>query len=82
MPLFRVKNRKATRIQPQDQRIRETVVHHLIETNLGRFFEDLIFVAGKPRIGGKEFDTLALNRVTKVPVIVEYKREKDRGVVE
>lgn len=39
-------------------------------------------MARKPRIGGKEFDTLALHQTTKVPVIIEYKREKDRDVVE
>lgn len=82
MPLFRAKKRKVVRISPQEQRIKEDVIHQLIEKNLSMFFEDLVFVARKPRIGGKEFDTLALNRVTKVPVIVEYKREKDRGVVE
>jgi predicted transport protein len=82
MPLFRVAKGTAQRISPVEHRVREDVIHRLIENNLGRFFEDLVFVARKPRIGGKEFDTLALNRVTKVPVIVEYKREKDSRVVE
>lgn len=54
----------------------------MIEDNLPEFFGDLMFVARKPHIGGKEFDTLAFNTATKSPVIVEYKREKDRGVVE
>ena len=58
MPLFRIRNGKAVRISPQEQRIREEHIHRLIENNLHRFFEDLVFVAHKPRIGGKEFDTL------------------------
>jgi hypothetical protein len=82
MPLFRMRNRRVGRIVPQEHRIREDAIHHLIEGNLSTFFEDLLLVARKPRIGGKEFDTLALSRTTKAPVIIEYKREKDRGVVE
>lgn len=82
MPLFRIKAKQVARIAPQEHRIKEEVIHRLIEGNLSKFFEDLIFVARKPRIGGKEFDTLALDRSTKVPVIIEYKRAKDRGVVE
>lgn len=39
-------------------------------------------MARKPRIGGREFDTLALNRATNAPVIIEYKREKNRSVIE
>lgn len=82
MPLFRIRGRKASRIAPQEHRIKEDVIHRLIEENLSVFFEDLVLVARKPRIGGKEFDTLALNRTTNSPVIIEYKRGKDRGVVE
>lgn len=82
MPLFRLKGRQVERILPQEHRIREESIHHTIEDNLNKFFGDLLFVAHKPRIGGKEFDTLALNRATNTPVILEYKREKDRGVIE
>ena len=82
MPLFRVKGPSVARISPQEQRIKEESIHRTIEENLSKFFSDLLFVAHKPRIGGKEFDTLALHTGTKAPVIVEYKREKDRGVVE
>jgi hypothetical protein len=82
MPLFRMKGRKVARVLPQEHRIKEEVIHHLIEDNITDFFGDLVLVARKPRIGGKEFDTLALNRATNAPVIVEYKREKDAGVVE
>lgn len=82
MPLYRLRRRGVERIQPQEQRFREEFIHRLIEENLGTFFEDLTLVARKPRIGGKEFDTLALDTATKAPVIIEYKREKDRGVVE
>jgi hypothetical protein len=82
MPLFRLKGRRVARISPQEHRIKEESLHHIIEENLSKFFGDLLFVAHKPRIGGREFDTLALNRATHTPVIVEYKREKDRGVVE
>lgn len=82
MPLFRVKARGVLRIAPDETRIREDKIHQLIETNLSTFFDDLVLVARKPRIGGKEFDTLALNTATNTPVIIEYKRGKDRGVVE
>lgn len=82
MPLFRMKGRRVVRISPQEHRIKEDSIHRTIEDNLSVFFSDLLFVARKPRIGGKEFDTLALNKGTNAPVIVEYKREKDRGVVE
>ncbi|MBI3661647.1 MAG: hypothetical protein HY234_01155 [Acidobacteria bacterium] len=82
MPLFRLRGRAVVRISPQDQRIKEEIVHRLIEENLDRFFEDFLLVARKPRIGGKEFDTLAVDRTTSAPVIIEYKREKDRGVFE
>lgn len=82
MPLFRIKAKQVARIPPQEHRIKEEVIHRLIEGNLNKFFGDLVFVSSKPRIGGKEFDTLAFDRTTKGPVIIEYKREKDRGVVE
>lgn len=82
MPLFRVKARAVLRIAPDETRIREDKIHQLIETNLSTFFDDLVLVARKPRIGGKEFDTLALNTAINTPVIIEYKRGKDRGVVE
>ena len=82
MPLFRLQKRKVKRIAPQEHRIKEDVIHRLLEANLSTLFGDLEFVARKPRIGGKEFDTLALNTATKVPVILEYKRERDRRVVE
>ncbi len=82
MPLFHIKGRTIVRIPPKEYRIREEVIHQLIESNLSRCFEDLVFVARKPHIGGKEFDTLGLDRATNVPVIVEYKREKDRRVFE
>ncbi len=82
MPLYRMKRGTVARIPPQERRVKEDFIHRTIEDNLGEFFGDLKFVAHKPRIGGKEFDTLALHTVTKAPVIVEYKREKDRGVVE
>lgn len=82
MPLFRMKGRHVARIAPQEHRIKEESIHRTIEENLNKFFGDLEFVAHKPRIGGKEFDTLALNKATNAPVIVEYKREKDRGVIE
>lgn len=82
MPLFRQVGAAVQRVSPKEERIREDVVHRLIEGNLSIFFEDLALVAHKPRIGGKEFDTLALNKATKAPVIVEYKRGKNRGVVE
>lgn len=54
MPLFRVKGRTVVRIPPKERRIKEEVIHQLIEDNISRFFEDLVFVARKPRIGGKE----------------------------
>lgn len=82
MPLFRIRGRKVIRIAPDERRVREEVIHHLIEANIPRFFDDLVLVARKPRIGGREFDTLALNKATNAPVIVEYKRGRDRGVVE
>jgi len=82
MPLFRIRGRSVVRVAPREHRIREDVIHKLIEENLLTCFADLVFVARKPRIGGKEFDTLGLDRVANVPVIVEYKREKDRSVVE
>jgi predicted transport protein len=82
MPLFQIKGHDVVRILPQEKRNKEDVIHHLIEENLSNFFADLLFVAHKPRIGGKEFDTLALNKATKAPVILEYKREKDRNVIE
>lgn len=82
MPLFRIKGNKAARILPQERKIREDVIHKIIEDNLETLFDGLAFVERKPRIAGKEFDTLAFDRVAKVPVIIEYKREKDRGVVE
>jgi len=82
MPLFRQVGSAVHRVSPKEERIREDVVHRLIESNLSTFFQDLAFVARKPRIGGKEFDTLALNTATKSPVIVEYKRGKNRSVVE
>jgi len=70
------------RVLPQERRIKEEVIHRLIEDNLTDFFGDLQIVARKPRIGGKEFDTLALNKATNAPVIIEYKREKNRSVIE
>jgi hypothetical protein len=82
MPLFRVNARGVLRIAPDEARLREDKIHQLIETNLSTLFDDLVLVARKPRIGGKEFDTLALNTATNTPVIIEYKRGKDRGVVE
>src|SRR5690242_3618294 len=82
MPLFRTANQKVSRIAPRDEKIKEDVVHRLIENNLGRFFDDLLLITRKPRIGGREFDTLALNTATKAPVILEYKRDKSRTVVE
>jgi len=82
MPLYRIKKDAAERILTEDKHRREDYIHSLIENNVGIFFEGLILVAHKPRIGGKEFDTLAIDSVSKVPVIIEYKREKDRGVVE
>lgn len=82
MPLFKINKIDATRISLEDRHHREEFVHRLIEENLGIFFEGLVFIAHKPRIGGKEFDTLALDTATKTPVLIEYKREKDRGVVE
>ena len=82
MPLFRIKGKTVVRVAPSEHRIREDVIHKLIEENLLTCFADLMFVARKPRIGGKEFDTLGLDRIANVPVIVEYKREKDRNVVE
>lgn len=82
MPLFRIKGQSVARISPREQRIKEESIHRTMEENLSEFFSDLRFVAHKPRIGGKEFDTLALHTGTNAPVIVEYKRERDRGVVE
>jgi hypothetical protein len=82
MPLFRLKAHGVLRIPPDETRIREDKIHQLIATNLSTLFDDLVLVARKPRIGGKEFDTLALNTATNTPVIIEYKRGKDRGVVE
>ncbi len=82
MPLFRVKARGVLRIAPDETRIREDKIHQLIETNLSTLFDDLVLVSRKPRIGGTEFDTLALNTATNTSVIIEYKRGKDRGVVE
>ena len=82
MPLFRVKGRTICRVLPQERQIKEDVIHRLIEDNLSEFFGDLQMVARKPRIGGKEFDTLVLNKATNAPVIVEYKREKNRSVIE
>lgn len=82
MPLFRMNARGVLRIAPDETRIREDKIHQLIETNLSTLFDDLVLVARKPRIGGKEFDTLALNTATNTPVVIEYKRGKDRGVVE
>jgi len=77
-----MKGGSVARISPQEHRIKEESIHRTIEENLTAFFSDMIFVAHKPRIGGKEFDTLALQKGTNAPVIVEYKREKDRSVVE
>jgi predicted transport protein len=82
MPLFRIKGRGVSRVLPQEHRVKEEVIHRLIEDNLTDFFGDLQIVARKPRIGGKEFDTLALNKATNAPVIIEYKREKNRSVIE
>lgn len=81
MPLFRIKNDVASRIEPDKAKVREERVHLLIEKNLEEFF-GVKFVCHKPRVDGKEIDTLALDRSMKVPVIVEYKREKDRHVME
>jgi predicted transport protein len=82
MPLFRLNGPKATRLLLDEKRRKEEFVHKLIEANLEVFFEGLILIATKPRIGGKEFDTLAYDPVSKTPVIIEYKREKDKRVVE
>jgi hypothetical protein len=82
MALFQIKRPRVARISPEDKRIKEDVIHKLIESNLSVFFDDLILVARKPYVGGRYFDTLALNTATKVPVIIEYKREKERHVVE
>ncbi len=82
MPLYQLTRQRVRRIQPDQARPKEDFIHRLIEDNLGHVFEGLSLVARKPRIGGKEFDTLALDTATGVPVIVEYKREKNRGVVE
>ena len=76
MPLFRVKGRTICRVLPQERQIKEDVIHRLIEDNLSEFFGDLQMVARKPRIGGKEFDTLVLNKATNAPVIVEYNGRK------
>src|SRR5690242_803686 len=82
MPLFHYAKKKVSRIAPSEQRLKEDVIHRLIEENLSTFFEDLVLVARKPRIGGKEFDTLAFNCTTKAPVIIEYKRGENRSVIE
>lgn len=82
MPLFKIEGKKVQRILPDEKKIKEDGIHSLIEQNLSTFFEDLSFVARKPRVAGKEFDTLALNNATNAPVILEYKRAKDRGVIE
>lgn len=82
MPLFHYAKTKVSRIAPLEQKLKEDVIHRLIEENLSTFFEDLVLVARKPRIGGKEFDTLAFNSTTKAPVIIEYKRGENRSVIE
>lgn len=81
MPLFRIEKDVASRVEPDNAKIREEKVHLIIERNLEEFF-GLKFVCHKPHIDGKEIDTLALDRSMKVPVIIEYKREKDRHVME
>src|SRR5713226_462138 len=82
MPLFRIEKQNVSRIPPQEERIKEDRVHSLIEQKVNTFFGELVFVARKPRIGGKEFDTRALTTATNFPVIVEYKRHQDRSVFE
>jgi hypothetical protein len=37
MPLFRMNGRKVVRILPQERRIKEDVIHRLIEDNLTNF---------------------------------------------
>lgn len=78
--LFKLHGKTATRIEPDDKRIREEVIHQMMENNLEQFF-DLTFVCSKQRVDGKEIDTLAFNPQSRAPVILEYKRGKDRQVV-
>ena len=79
--LFKLQEKIAARILPDDTPIREEVIHGLIEENLSEFFEDLTFVCTKLRVDGKEIDTLAFDRSSRTPVIIEYKRGKDRLLV-
>ncbi len=79
--LFQLRKGDVVRIEPDDRRIREEEIHSLIERNLKEFL-GLTFVCHKPHIGGKEIDTLAFDPAMRVPVVVEYKREKDRHVID
>jgi predicted transport protein len=81
MPLFRIEGDVACRIELDNAKIREEKVHLLIEKNLEELF-GLKLVCHKPHIDGREIDTLALDGSMKVPVIIEYKRERDRHVME
>lgn len=82
MPLYQIKEETVERIEPDDTRIREEKIHKLIESNLDKFFEDLVFIKSKPHLDGKELDTLAFDSAMRVPVVVEYKREKDSHVID
>jgi predicted transport protein len=78
--LFRLREGSATRIEPYDRPVREKEIQELLENNLEEF-SGLTLLCHKARIEGKEIDTLAFDRAIRAPVIIEYKRGKDRHVI-
>lgn len=82
MRLFRLTGKSASEIQTNTVKRKEDFIHDVVEGNLQRFFPGCFLIAREPRIGGRIFDTLAYDAKAKVPVILEYKRDKNRDVVE
>ena len=80
MPLFRLMKKKAKGIKSLGTIEPEKRLHGLIERNLGVFFPNMVLIKHKPDYEGKEFDTLAFDKDTDSPVILEYKVSKNRAV--
>jgi hypothetical protein len=83
MALFKISDSKgkAESLNPRDADLLERDVHELISRNIEIFFPGLAFIANKQYLEGKQLDTLAFHRDDKVPVIIEYKLDKDRHVL-
>jgi len=77
MPLFELKNKKATKINQKEFK-NELELHQLIDKNLGeifgvRFIKDEHITDKHGRI-----ETLGLDESNR-PIVIEYKKTKERG---